>query len=368
MKISVIVPVYRRPKRVGDIIGKLLVDTYENKEIVVVVDGGTNPEIESSLEGYRDRIAIHYNEGRLGKVDSLNSVSATLQTDVFVFLDNDIILPDDPGFLLKTSEMMAHNGIIEFPKEAASKKSIVSRMMRYEFLGFAMTEYVFTKLSGRCPSMNGAAFAVRKRLFDSLGGFAKVVNEDMDLAARAFMRGTRFGYDPGLKVLNEVPASVPEWLIQRKRWALNNILWLRTNMLMLMRSFFKFPSLIVTMVLLLLPFFSYIVVLALMRHLNLTSILPVIFMTAQHFHALAGVFLWIVHVELIFIDGMIPTAIGLASSGLLYFIFARFLRFKFNPFEYILFYFVYSPIWMLTNVIMWLLVILRVDIKLDWKV
>lgn len=363
-----IVPVYRHPKRVEDIVGKLLTNTYEHKEIVVVVDGGTNPEIEEALESFKGRIAVYHNEGRLGKVDSLNAVTAKLNTDVLLFLDNDIILPDDPAFLLKTSEMMARNEIVEFPKEAASKKSIVSRMMRYEFLGFAMTEYVFTKLSGRCPSMNGAAFAVTKSLFDSLGGFAKVVNEDMDLAARAFMRGTKFGYEPGLKVMNEVPSSVPEWLIQRKRWALNNILWLKTNLLMLIKNFIKTPSIIVTMVLLLLPFFSYIVVHELMRNLNLTSILPVVFMVAQHFHALAGVFLWIVHIELIFIDGLIPTAVGLASSGLIYFVFARFLGFKFNPLEYILFYFVYSPIWMLANLIMWLLVLLRVDIKLDWKV
>lgn len=367
MKLTAVVPVYRDPKRAGDIIRKLLANDYPYLEIVIVVDGKTNPAIEEALDPYRERIRIHYNQDRLGKSASLNRIAAGLRTDVILFLDNDILLPEDPGFVAKVAEVMQDCDISELPKEAVAV-SLISKMMRYEFLGFAMTTYVLSKLSGRCPSMNGAAFAVRKEFFDKMGGFNQVINEDMDFAARAFRQGARFSYNPRLKVKNEVPVTVAEWLKQRKRWALNNILWLRNNFRLLVTHFFKSFSFFISAILLLLPFFTYVLVFILMTRFHLTAFLPVLFMTAQHIHMSAGLLLWLTQFDLIFVEGLIPTLMGFLVSGLIYFGFAKFLRFRFNFLEYLLFYFIYSPIWLLANIIVWIGMALKIDIRVDWKV
>jgi cellulose synthase/poly-beta-1,6-N-acetylglucosamine synthase-like glycosyltransferase len=98
-------------------------------------------------------------------------------------------------------------------------------MVTYEFLSnIVATEYIVGR-AGRIPSLNGAAFAIRKELFDRLGGFRAVVNEDTDLAGRAFFLGARFGFDPAMTVNNEVPERIGAWLKQRRRWAINTALW-----------------------------------------------------------------------------------------------------------------------------------------------
>ncbi|HEX7712902.1 MAG TPA: glycosyltransferase family 2 protein [Bacillota bacterium] len=367
MKLTAVIPVYRDPKRVSDIVRKLLASDYPNHEIVIVVDGETNSRIEEALAPYREQIRIHYNQAQLGKSASLNRIAAELRTDLLLFLDNDILLPGDPGFVTRVVSVMQDCDISELPKEAVAV-SLISKMMRYEFLGFAMTTYVLSKLSGRCPAMNGAAFAVRKELFDKLGGFKNVVNEDMDFAARSFRQGARFSYNPRLKVENEVPTTLAEWVKQRKRWALNNVLWLRNNFRLLAAHFFKSFSFFISGILLLLPFFTYMVVFALMKRVHLTPFLPVLFMTAQHIHMSAGLLLWLTQLNLIFGEGLVPTLMGLSVSSLIYFGFAKFLRFRFNFLEYLLFYFIYSPIWLLANIIVWVGMALKIDIQVDWKV
>ncbi len=312
----------------------------------MAVDGELNNEIEDALKPYNDKITVFYNRERLGKSNSLNKAVSKISSDVLLFLDNDVLLNDDPEFLQKLSADMEKNDIAEIPKEAISG-SLLSRMMAYEFLGFAMTTYTLAKLSHRCPSMNGAAFAVRKDLFDKLSGFRNVVNEDTDFAARSYKSHARFSYNPALKIKNEVPSNLRDWLIQRKRWALNNVLWLRDNFFMVITHFFKSPSLFLSSVLLLLPLISYIIAFLILRYAHMTVVLPFVFMIVQHGHIIAGIFLLITHYNLIFSEGLIPTAIGLLVSGIIYFGFARILRFRFNPLEFILYYFIYSPVWLL---------------------
>lgn len=367
MKITAVLSIYKDPKLAGPSIKRFLKYRYAKKELVVVVDGETNPKIEKALRPYKKKIRVVYNHKQYGKSISLNRAVKKLRTDVVLFLDNDILLSNNVKFLDILAEDMKKCGIVEIPKEAI-QKSLISRMMGYEFLGFAMTTLTIVKISNHCPSMNGAAFAVRKSLFDRLKGFRRIINEDMDLAARAFRLQVRHGYNPELKVENGVPVNLQEWMVQRKRWALNNISWLNDNFLMIIKHFFKSPSFFISAMLLLLPFISFFVVYILMKVAHSAVILPSIFMIAQHFNVLAGFFLWFSHYNLIFTEGLVPTLIGLFVSGTIYYIFAKILKFRFNILEFILFYFIYSPIWLLANVIMWILVIFKVDIKLDWKV
>lgn len=367
MKITALIPVYQKPKRAEGIIRTLLADRYADKEIIVVVDGEATKEIRHALKHFGRKISVRYNRTRLGKSKALNKAALTLKTDVLLFLDNDIVLPAGGSLLSDLADIMQRHDIAELPKEAITH-SLISRMMGYEFLSIAMTEFVMAGLSGRSPSMNGAAFAVQSRLFKKLGGFRQVFHEDMDFAARAFRTGARFSYPPRLKVKNEVPDTLGDWLVQRKRWALNNILWLKENFFIVLLHMFKSPSFFLSAILLFLPFIAYLVMFLMLKQLRITAILPIIFMTVQQYHVIAGLFLWVTHIDLIFVEGIFPTVGAILFSGALTAAFARILNFRFNPLEYLLFYFIYSPIWLIANAVMWVIVLLRIDIKLDWKV
>jgi membrane associated rhomboid family serine protease len=91
-------------------------------------------------------------------------------------------------------------------------------------------------------------------------------------------------------------------------------------------------------------------------------------MIAQHIHPASGVFLWLSHIHLIASGEWLSVLAGLLAAALVFFAFARILGFRFNPLEFILYYFVYSPVWMATNVVMFFLVIFRIRISIDWKI
>ncbi len=367
MKITALVPVYRVPKRAKDILGKLMAMPYVDKEIIVIVDGSTNPEIESALEPYRAAITIHYNNEQLGKTESLNRVALRHVTDVFLILDNDIELPDDPAYLDKVATNMERYDLIEIPKEAIAT-TFISRMMAMEFLSFAMLSFTMAKLAKKSPSMNGAACAIRALLFRMLDGFRPVINEDMDFAARAFQLHAAFGYPRELKVRNEAPDTVRDWVVQRKRWALNNILWIKENFLLILTHFFRTPALFLSTVLFFLPFLASIVVFFVIRRTGLLFLLPLIFMMSQHLYIFTGLFLWPSHLQLILGGGWLPVTVGLMIAALTFFGFSRILRFRFNPVDFVLYYFIYSPVWMLANVVMIIALVLGIDIKTDWKI
>jgi len=367
MKIAVVVPVYHEPKKTGDIIRKFFDNDYPEKEIYIVIDGETNELIEAAFSPFRERLHLSYNNKRLGKVNSLNRVTYEINADLLLFLDNDIVLPDDTRYLSKIAKFMENHDIAELPKEAIVS-SFISAMINYEFIGYAISSLIVANLSHRCPFLNGAAFIIRQPLFNRLEGFRSVVNEDNDISSRAFRLDARFGFDPSLKVKNEVPSTVREWLKQRRRWALNNIYWLKDHFIHVFLKMFRSPRLFLSFLFLIMPIAAFILVFLLARHTHMTALLPFIFMHFQHYNVISGAFLWYTHYRLIATEGIIPTISGLLISTGITFIFSRILKFRFNFLDYILFYFVYSPIWFIINIIMWVLVIFKIEIDLDWKI
>ena len=229
MKITALVPVYREPKRAADIVRALAAEARPEARILVVVDGESNDSIEAALDGIRQLPAVTIIEGRphLGKAAALNRAVGETDGEGILFIDNDIELSAGAGLLALTEAMLSDRDIAELPKVGRGSGPVAA-MCRYEFLSNILaTEYLARK-AGRMPSINGAAFAVRRGLFEELGGFSAIVNEDMDFAARAFLAGARFGFDPAMTVGNAVPETVEDWLRQRKRWSINSALWSAT--------------------------------------------------------------------------------------------------------------------------------------------
>jgi len=229
MKITALVPVYREPKRAADIVRALAAEARPLARILVVVDGESNDSIDAALDGIRQLPGVTIIEGRphLGKAAALNRAVGETDGEGILFIDNDIELSAGAGLLALTEAMLSDRDIAELPKVGRGSGPVAA-MCRYEFLSNILaTEYLARK-AGRMPSINGAAFAVRRGLFEELGGFSAIVNEDMDFAARAFLAGARFGFDPAMTVGNAVPETVEDWLRQRKRWSINSALWSAT--------------------------------------------------------------------------------------------------------------------------------------------
>ena len=220
-KISIFIPVYKLPKFANDMISKLLDNDYKNKEIIIIVDGEPNKEIEESISPYKDKIKIIYNAERLGKSASLNKAVSLFgkNSDLYLFMDNDIELSNNKNFISNLVNDLETHDLAEIPKESRVT-SFLSKVMFYEFFTFEFSTYVVSKINRQCPAMSGAAFAIKKELFEKLGGFRGVINEDMDLAARAFKIKAKFSYNRRLKIKVDPQHNLHDWFQQRKRWLL----------------------------------------------------------------------------------------------------------------------------------------------------
>lgn len=227
-RIAAFIPVYRQPKQLAKLVEVLAAENFSGARIVVVVDGDSSPDIEAALAPFRRLPCLRVIEGQphLGKALALEAAVSSGTWDRLVFLDNDIILEPGRAIFSDCARLLDNHDILELPK-LGHGRGFVPEMMKYEFMANIIgSEYLARRIS-RCPSMNGAAFAVRRELFERLGGFRPIVNEDTDFAARAFLAGAKYGIDPALRVGNELPQNVGEWYRQRRRWAVSIGLWSR---------------------------------------------------------------------------------------------------------------------------------------------
>jgi len=227
--IAAFIPVYKQPKNAVALATALSAEAYEGSEVVIMVDGETTSEIAPALEKVRGLPRVRIVEGvpHLGKAAALYRAVAASSYDNIIVLDNDVALEPRVKLFENCSRLLESNDLVELPK-AATGKGPVAAMMKYEFMSNIIGSMLVSRKTGKCPSMNGAAFAVRRKLFVELKGLSPIINDDTDFAARAMLAGARFVTDPSVRVLNEVPETPAEWLKQRKRWATGFGLWSNT--------------------------------------------------------------------------------------------------------------------------------------------
>jgi biofilm PGA synthesis N-glycosyltransferase PgaC len=340
VRISVMIAVYKEAELLGDIIKKLLECNFQDKEILVAVDGDVMPDIETALKPYQERITIFYNQARLGKVDSLNRLCSHATGNAFLFLDNDIELPEDTYFLDKLNDQLIEFDIVEMPKEAITKNWF-SRIVGYDFLGAAITSLLTAKLFHKNLFLNGAAFAIRRNVFEELGGFPKVVNEDWELMLKAFGKGNRYAFPTELKVKNSVPTTITEWIEQRKRWALGACYWQKQIFDDIKRLFKGLPIILNILVLMLIPVIACSI---LWKFAFLDQIILLFSILLKQYLGVNLGALYFVSYLSVFLHGGFSVITALSISSMVFFIFSRILRFHFNILEYILYYLIYFPV------------------------
>jgi|GEM_PF-831116 len=357
MKIAALVPVYAKKKRADSIIRNLSIEAagIQSKgsgleaETILVIDGASNSDIDSLVEEARILPCVKVIQGRphLGKAEALNRAIAECDAEELLFLDNDIDLPAGVPFFRLTERILEEHEIAELPK-IGKGRSLTARVQSYEFLANVVSEGYLAEHGERCPSVNGAAFAVRREVFDSLGGFRRVLNEDMDFAARAFMAGARFGFDHAMTVPNDVPETVKAWYEQRKRWMISPALWSSAYMPSIIKYSFQHSNF----------------------YLESSSIFYPLPPLAAALGALGG---WLL--------SLIPALSGvwraplIAAAGLLcYLAVQRYFHRKadyygayFEPLTFFLYSFIYLPVWGITALKGSLLVAMGKLPELDWK-
>jgi cellulose synthase/poly-beta-1,6-N-acetylglucosamine synthase-like glycosyltransferase len=320
------------------------------KEIFVTVDQPTDAFM-AQTKNYEGKAKFIFNKERLGKVNALNQTVKLSSGKVLLFLDSDVEVSDDPDYLKKIVMELQHTDILDIKKQVIKDKSFLSRMAYYEYFTFNISAWLASHYMHKCPAVNGAAFAIKRGTFEKIGGFHRVVAEDIDIATRAFLQESSFAYTSDVEVKNVVHTSWKTWFNQRRRWAIGQALWLKEWYLELAKKFFKKPQVFLPSLFFLYPSMAIFLISAIIPSVWMyNSLLVFSLFLSVKFNVALPIFL----VSLGMADLLKTLIISMSSFGLtavIFYGFSRKLGFKIKLHELFVYYFFYSSVWMAIVVI-----------------
>jgi poly-beta-1,6-N-acetyl-D-glucosamine synthase len=350
LDISIFIPVYEESDQLAHAIEEFSSQNV-SKEIFVPVDSPTEAFLEKIKTLESSNVKFIVNKERAGKANALNATVPLSTGKVLLFLDADVEIPHDPDYLRKIIMEMEHTDVLDIKKKVTKDKSFLSKMAYYEYFTFNISAWLASHFMHKCPAVNGAAFAIRRGTFEKIGGFNKVVAEDIDIATRAFLEDSRFAYTTDVEVKNVVYSDWHRWFTQRRRWAIGQALWLTRWYKDLAKRFVKKPQVFLPSLFFLYPsvamFFLTAVVPSLWMY---NSLLAFSLFLSIKFNIFLPVFL----VSLGTADILKVLLISLSSFALtaaVFYGFSRKLHFEIKLHELLVYYFFYSSIWMIIIVV-----------------
>jgi len=367
-RISVLIPVYRESETLNALLEDLLSDPYRNKEIIVVVDEPT-PRMVDLSKRMKDAVKFYFNGTRKGKVKALNEAVNSSSGEILLFLDSDVTLNrDEEGFLRRIADEIRNVDILEL-KKGVLRDSIVARLVNYDYLGFSFVSWLFSRTLKKCLGFNGAAFAIKREAFKSLGGFRRVISEDLDMGLRSFLAGLQYKFLEDLEVSTRAPRSWSEWFKQRKRWGVGAAQWIKENLhdlsiivrrypkILLPSLLFIFPPLPLLLFALLIPEDLYIkafYITLLLASTRASLLIPPVALTSA---------------SITLIRNMMLSFGSLTVYAMIFYAFSRRMGYPFNPLEFAVFYLIYSPLWFMIVVVSIVRVYAKPEwMNVDWKV
>jgi len=366
--ISVFIPVYEGSDLLEPLLEKLTGGCCEyDVEFFVVIDK-PNGESLRIAERFRNRVHFVLNEERLGKVEALNRAVKLSRGEIFVFLDADVIVKDAVEFFRVVREALSDADIVDLKKKILLN-SFISRMVNYEYVGSNFASYLFSKLVGKCIGIGGTAFAIRRETFEEVGGFSRVVSEDLDLALKTLLKNKRFKYEGRVEVYTEAPSTWIGWLNQRKRWGVGTGLWIKENWRKLICYIAKYPYVAFPCAVMVFPtimplLLSYVCSSLLGKQFQnmVPTVLAAQLSSLQISNVIPSSLLSII------LTVLTNFVLGFAAFSIVFYLVSRRLGFRFNIAEFMVYYFVYQPIATLVLFAGILKALIFQNHKLDWKV
>lgn len=202
-KVAVIIPAYNEEKHIANTLQSILSNDYESFEIIVVDDSSTDDtyKIAKAFESKHPVKVIRNITGK-GTPAALNYGAGFTNSEYLFFINADCEASSDwirnGTAAFDSDEVVAVEGAMYYSNP---KPSFRHRVPINPFYNLSL---------GACLTVPGqdfanGNFAIRKSVFEALGGFDTQVfsrgREDTDLGFRACKMG-RIKYEPRMKVLH----------------------------------------------------------------------------------------------------------------------------------------------------------------------
>ncbi len=212
--VSILIPTYNS----GDVIEETLKSIknidYPKMEILVA-DDSRDRKTASICRKYGAK--YFENKKRMGKAMSLNSLSKEAKGEILFFIDSDTTISRD--CLKKLIPWFSKDVGVVVPRFITGnrKSGIIPKLASIES-SFINTLFKIHMYFGSMISFRGCAVAIKKSVFDEIGGWPMTQVEDNDFAARAFKIGYKLQYEPDAIVHTSEPVSFKQLKSQRIRW------------------------------------------------------------------------------------------------------------------------------------------------------
>ena len=205
-KISVVIPVYNSENTLGECLASVYRSAYKNYEVIAVDDCSTDKSVEV-IKKFPCRLIRQDRNGGAGKARNAGAKHAT--GDILLFMDSDVLIRKDTLALFKES--------FDTVKEASAVQSVYSNYVRGK--SFANTykmlylRHSFMKVRERfVPTIASYCAAVKKEVFDALGGFNEKIpsatTEDDEFGHRLIKRGYNIFLDKRIECDHIVSLSL----------------------------------------------------------------------------------------------------------------------------------------------------------------
>lgn len=193
MRFSVIIPVFNRPGEVEELLHSLVVQKYENFEVIVVDDGSTQP-CNEVVKRFTSELNIQYFfKDNTGPGLTRNFGAERAKGEFLIFFDSDCLIP--PDYFTRVEEELTAEYVDFFGGPDATHPSFTDVQ---KAIGYSMTSFFTTggirggqvKLERFTPrSFN---MGINAEVFRSVGGFSNMrFGEDVDLSLRLSEMGFR---------------------------------------------------------------------------------------------------------------------------------------------------------------------------------
>lgn len=361
-KVSVIIPVYKSSANLKNILKALFNDNYKQKEIIIVVD---EPDDNFLKSEFLDRCVLIINKKRIGKVESLNKALKIVNGDYIIFLDADVIIPEN---LITESVKIAlnHNAdIIDYIKLGYGKK-LLEKMASMDYAISSAFLEVASKFLRKTIALDGAAFMIKKDSMLKIGGFSRVYAEDLDLGLKSYVYDLKYIMS-NIIVYVRQPDNIKKWFDQRIRWAYALSEWLVNNFFRLIYYIVKTPWFFVSFLIFVIsPLTSlglfYLVSAPVINNYMMLYLINPLDSMMPIFSKLPT--LYIISFTKVF-------TIFVGSFGvtfLIYLLILHHYKLYFNFIDLFIYCFIYQPVLLVTYMLGFAIYILKIKVELNWKI
>lgn len=237
--VSIVVPNYNGEALLATMLPRL-VDAIGREPVAEIIVADANSS-DGSVGMVRSRwpvVLVVESETPLGFAANCNRGAARASGEIVLFLNTDVAVED--GFLGPLLEPFADADVFavgpRILRPTPGRVAPINESLHRTFFSFGL--FYSSGLHDRADPPEpveiayacGAAIAVRRTMFDALGGFDTLYDpfywEDLDLCYRAWARGWRVLYQPASAVRHEHRATIARYyepdhidtILERNRW------------------------------------------------------------------------------------------------------------------------------------------------------